>query len=383
MLFESPVLDARELEVIAEIEALRESLRTRLRDPRRWTGSLRRTQFARAVQGSNSIEGYNAALDDAAAIEVGVEPLDADQETALAIKGYRDAMTYVLQLSDEPRFHFSEQLLKSLHFMMTSYDLKSRPGLWRVGSIYVQQEDTGAIVYEGVDVERIDALMDELVSGLESDECGQTLVKAAMAHLNLVLIHPFRDGNGRMARCLQTLILARDGIVAPQFSSVEEYLGRNTRAYYEVLAEVGAGSWSPQNDTRPWIRFVLTAHLRQATTVLRRSREIERTYVELDRLISLHKFPERVVDALFDAVMGWRVRRAVYKAIVNGQADDPISDQTATRDLQALANADLLIPKGERRGRFYVAGPVIQEIRQAIYQTRSIENDTDPFRRVR
>ena len=33
-----------------------------------------------------------------------------------------------------------------------------------------------------------------------------------MAHLNLVLVHPFRDGNGRMARCLQTLVLARDGI---------------------------------------------------------------------------------------------------------------------------------------------------------------------------
>lgn len=387
MLFEPPALDARELEVIAEIESLRESLRTRLRDPRRWTGSLRRTQFARAVQGSNSIEGYNATLDDAVAIAVGEEPLDADQETALAIKGYRDAMTYVLQLSGEPRFHFSEQILKSLHFMMTSYDLKNRPGLWRVGSIYVQQEDTGAIVYEGVDVEQIDPLIDELVSRLEADE-GQSVVKAAMAHLNLVLIHPFRDGNGRMARCLQTLVLARDGfvapqfsdgIVAPQFSSIEEYLGRNTRAYYDVLAQVGTGSWSPSNDTRPWIRFVLAAHLRQATTVLRRSREIERTYVELDRLVSQHAFPERVVDALFDAVMGWRVRRAVYKAIVNGQSAEPISDQTATRDLQALANADLLIPKGERRGRFYVAGPVLQEIRHLIRQSRSAQDETDPF----
>ncbi|HRN30524.1 MAG TPA: Fic family protein, partial [Terrimesophilobacter sp.] len=40
-------------------------------------------------------------------------------------------------------------------------------------------------------------------------------IRAAMAHLNLVMIHPFRDGNGRVARCLQSLILAPDGELAP------------------------------------------------------------------------------------------------------------------------------------------------------------------------
>jgi len=41
-----------------------------------------------------------------------------------------------------------------------------------------------------------------------------------MAHLNLVMIHPFSDGNGRMARCLQTLVLGREGILEPEFSSL-------------------------------------------------------------------------------------------------------------------------------------------------------------------
>jgi len=85
-----------------------------------------------------------------------------------------------------------------------------------------------------------------------------------MAHLNLVMIHPFRDGNGRMARCLQSLVLARGGVLSPMFMSIEEYLGRNTHNYYNVLAQVGGGSWQPERDTRPWIRFILTAHLRQA-----------------------------------------------------------------------------------------------------------------------
>lgn len=378
-LFEAPKLDAREQEVVEEIDGLRRRLRTRLYEPRRWTGSLRRNQFARAVQGSNSIEGFEAKLDDAVAIELGEEALDASEETTLAIRGYRDAMTYVLQLAEEPRFHFGEQLIKSLHFMMTHNDLKNRPGRWRQGSVYVQKEETGEIVYEGVDVDQLDSLMHGLVCQLEADDSSPNIVKAAMAHLNLVLIHPFREGNGRMARCLQTLVLAREGIVSPVFSSIEEYLGRNTRDYYDVLALVGAGSWQPNNDTRPWIRFALTAHLRQARTVLRRTTEIEQTYIELDRLISSYGLPERTIDALFDAAGGLRVRRSVYRAILEGQSEDSVSEQTATRDLQALTNAGLLVPHGEKRGRFYTAGDEIMAIRKRVVGRRDRRDDTDPF----
>lgn len=65
------------------------------------TGSLSRLSLARAIQGSNSIEGFDAKLDDAAAVAVGEEPLDATEETRVALAGYRRAMTYVLQLAVE------------------------------------------------------------------------------------------------------------------------------------------------------------------------------------------------------------------------------------------------------------------------------------------
>ena len=77
MLFETPEPQEIELQVLGEIEDLKQNLRWQLTEPRRWSGSLRRMQFARAVQGSNSIEGFNAPLDDAAAIDLGEEPLDA------------------------------------------------------------------------------------------------------------------------------------------------------------------------------------------------------------------------------------------------------------------------------------------------------------------
>jgi Fic family protein len=236
---------------------------------------------------------------------------------------------------------------------------------------------------KGADVDDVENLVNELTGHLENDDAAVPIVvKAAMAHLNLVLIHPFRDGNGRMARCLQTLVLAREGIVSPVFSSIEEYLGRNTMSYYDVLASVGGGSWQPTNDARPWVRYVLTAHLRQARTVLRRTEEIEKLYIELDRLTNRDGLPERTIDALFDAAIGLRVRRSVYRAILDRQSEHSVvSEQTATRDLQLLSNAGLLVPHGEKRGRFYTAGDELRQIRRAIVERRNPQDDTDPFNR--
>lgn len=384
MLFVTPVLDAREEEVLAEILALRERLQAQLVEPRRWHGALRRQSMARAIRASNSIEGYDAELDDAAAIAMDEAPIDARGETLLAHRGYGYAMTHVLQMADDPEFRYSTQLLKSLHFMMTNHDLAARPGRWRTGPVFVL-DPAGSVVHEGPGVERIPTLMGELVASLgslgstdgEADRAS-AIVRAAMAHLDLVMIHPFRDGNGRMARCLQSLVLVREGILAPEFSSIEEYLGRNTSEYYAVLAEVGGGSFDPGRDARPWIRFMLTAHLRQARTLLRRVHESERLAVDVDRLISEHGLPERVQHALFDAAIGMRVRNSSYRALA-ARNGEPITFATASRDLGSLVEVRLLTPHGERRGRHYTAGTALDDIRAAIVAGRDPYDDADPF----
>lgn len=375
MLFGTPTLDERELGVVEEVDALRKKLRLQLYEPRRWLGSLRRLSFARAIQGSNSIEGFNAALDDVNAAALGEEPLSADTETKLALGGYRDAMTYVLQLAGEDHVECSEQLLKSLHFMMTSYDLSKRPGLWRAGAINVHNEDTGEIVYEGPPIELVPQLIAELVDQINEPETVPPIVRAGMAHLNLVMIHPFRDGNGRMARCLQTLILAREGILGPQFCSVEEYLGRNTLPYYDVLGKVGAGSWHPERDARPWVRFMLMAHLRQANTLLRRVGESEQLWAELEKVAEEHRLPDRTILVMFDAALGLRVRNATYRAALDGD----VSNQTATRDFNLLIERRLFEPHGERRGRYYTAAPDLAEVWRTIRVRRAQRSEPDPF----
>lgn len=157
--------------------------------------------------------------------------------------------------------------------MMTEHWTDASPGLWRPGSIWVKNEASGEVVYEAPHHDAVPALIEELVGSLADATGAPSTVQAAMAHLNLAMIHPFRDGNGRMSRCLQTLVLARAGIVAPELCSIEEFLGRNTESYYAVLAQVGRGRWNPASDARPWIRYCLGAHYAQGATVLRRINE--------------------------------------------------------------------------------------------------------------
>ena len=170
------------------------------------------------------------------------------------------------------------------------------------------------------------------------------------------MIHPFSDGNGRIARALQTLVLARSGILTKEFCSIEEYLGKNTQSYYAVLAEVGAGSWHPERDARPWVRYCLTAHFRQASTIVRRARVLQRIWEALEHETKARGLPDRMIPALGDAALGLRVRNATYR----GSAG--ISNNTASRDLKVLTDEGLLLSQGEKRGRYYVASDILVRV---------------------
>ncbi|HET9079058.1 MAG TPA: Fic family protein [Trebonia sp.] len=67
-------------------------------------------------------------------------------------------------------------------------------------------------MYEAPDADDVPELMEALTASLHAGTGSGPVVRSAMAHLNLVMIHPFRDGNGRMTRALATLVLTRSGI---------------------------------------------------------------------------------------------------------------------------------------------------------------------------
>jgi Fic family protein len=336
---------------------------------------LRRLSLARAIQGSNSIEGYRVSLDDALAAFDGDEPSDVARETWAAVTGYRDAMTYVMQLSDDPHVQIDVSLLRGLHRMMLRHDLDKRPGLWRTGPIYVVDQSTGASVYEGPDVDVVHELMEELAAVLQQQD-GSATVRAAMAHLNLAMIHPFLDGNGRMARALQTLVLAREGVTDPMLCSVEEYLGQHQQAYYDVLSTVGGGGWRPARDTRPWIRFMLTAHYRQALTLLGRAKTLSHLFDDIERRILAAGLPARSVAVVCEAARGAVIRRPTYMSIAD------VEEKTASRDLKALASAAFLVAEGESRGRVYTAPSWARDVFRQLRERLDTGGEADPFERL-
>lgn len=358
MIFRIKTLPSDCLAVVEQIDAQRKQLRYATSDSRRrWTGFLRRSTYAKAIRSSNSIEGYHVTEDAAVAAVDADEPLDEKTEAWMAVVGYREAMTYILRLADDPHFIHNEGTLNALHYIMVGFDAKANPGRWRRGAVWIRNEASGEVVYEAPDVALVPRLVSELIEALNADDGLPVMVKAALAHLNLVMIHPYADGNGRMSRALQTLVLAREGVLDPTFSSIEEYLGNNTPDYYAALAAVGQGAWHPERDALPWVRFCLTAHHRQAEILLRRSNEISRLWDLLEEELKAAKLNERLIFALSDAAMGWRVRNSGYRKHVE------VGEEAASKDLRLLVERGWLVPQGEKRGRVYVASERLKQLR--------------------
>src|SRR6478672_8879216 len=102
VIYQTPPMSFEEDAALDRIDDLWRELRYYVAEPRRWVGSVRRVLGARAIQGSNSIEGYNVSVEDALAALEGEEPMEAQAENWNAVTGYRRALTYVLQLAHDP-----------------------------------------------------------------------------------------------------------------------------------------------------------------------------------------------------------------------------------------------------------------------------------------
>lgn len=362
MLVRTPVLTGKQILALEEIWLLQRELSPVLNEPKVWTGTLRRQALGRAIRYSTGIEGYMASAAQVDDIVLGQDPVGLEQETLTALKGYRDAMGFVLQVATSKDFKLDTNFLRAVHFMTVAGDPGASPGRWREGSIYVRDEISGAIVHEGADATELPDLMSELGGFLVDHPERVSIIDAAMSHLNLVLIHPFRDGNGRVARILQSALLATSEKPSPVFLSIEEYLGRNTAEYYEVLRQVGGGRWNPNVDASPWIDFVLKAHLAQLSGVKRQSDLANQTWLQVAKLVESLGLNDRCVPGLVHAVTGGRLTNPSYRDLL-AESGDQISLLTASRELALLVEYGLLLPIGERKARSYSAGAKLLEVR--------------------
>jgi Fic family protein len=245
-------------------------------------------------------------------------------------------------------------VILDLHFDTCYFQRDKDPGLWRTGSIGVTAPG-GLLEYEGPEGGQVVALMDEVVGWLATGDLGlNVVVRAAMAHLHLVSVHPFRDGNGRVSRIVQSLVLAREGLAAPEFFSIEEYLGSHTQEYYAALREAQGGSYQPNRDASGWVSFCVAAHLAQARRRLAQIREAASRWASLEELVEARNWPERLAIALEQSLVGG-TDRGKY-----GEEAD-VSPATASADFRRLLDTGFVEQRGRGRNTGYLASERLRD----------------------
>jgi len=311
-------------------------------------GSLRREVRATSIGSSTSIEGYSVSPEEAIALTSGGGPPDREDDDQMAVACYARAMDHVGAMAGDPHFRWLDRVILDLHFDACHFQPEKGPGRWRTGPIGVTAPD-GSLDYQGPEGDRVPALMAEVVNWLQSeDRDADLVVRAAIAHLNVTSVHPFRDGNGRVARIVQSLVLAEGGLTAPEFFSIEEYLGAHTPDYYAALRAVQGGRYQPERDASGWVEFCVEAHISQAQQRLRQIERAAARWQHLEQLTERQGWPGRLVIALEQSLAG-----GTDRARYSEEAD--VSPATASADLRRLLDAELVAQRGRGRSIRYVA----------------------------
>ncbi len=331
-----------------DLDELRRAMGHTLSRPLRWMGTLRRLIRASSIESSTSIEGFHVAREDALALVSGEDPADPEDVNRMAVACYARAMDHVGVMAGDPAFRWLDRIILDLHFDACYFQLDKGPGLWRTGPIAVTGGN-GGVLYVGPNGDAVPSLMAEVADWLENGDLdAHVVVRAAMAHLHVVSVHPFRDGNGRIARIVQSLVLAREGLVTPELASIEEYLGAHTRAYYAALQEAQGGRYQPERDASRWVAFCVEAHLAQARQRLAQIEEAGARWTFLEELVERRGWPERLVIALEQTLVGGSGRTSY-----GGEAE--VSPATASADFRRLLDAGLVEQRGRGRNIRYHA----------------------------
>jgi Fic family protein len=333
---------------LQRIEALKGALDYRGVLPRRWAGRLRREVESASVAASTAMEGVPVTVDEVRRILAGDRPPQVSAEDAALVRGYREAMSYVLRRADDPSFRWQDELILGIHDRVLAGSWAAGAGRYRTGPVYLTDPLTARSVCQPPPAEDIPALVADLTSFLEQEGSGlEPPIQAALVHIRLTGIHPFADGNGRTARVLASLAMYRGGYRSVEFTSLEEWWGAH-REDYQAAFRCLSTAWDPVADVTPFVVAHVRAQRLQADArSLRPAAEREIWTILEDIATEELAGPPRFADALYDAFFGREVTNRYYR----GLAD--VSTATATNDLGRLEASGLLAHAGAGRSRTY------------------------------
>jgi len=316
--------------------------------PRAWAGRLRRDLEAEAIAASTSMEGVPVTLEEVHRILAGDRPVETREENAALVRGYREAMSFVLRRADDAAFRWDRELLVGLHDRVLAGNWGAGAGRFRTGPAYVVDGRTGELVFQPPPADDVPGLVDRVFSGMQESREHPAL-GAGWIHVVLAALHPFRDGNGRASRVVSSLAMYRGGFTLPEFTSLEEWWGRHLSDYYAAFRCLGA-AFEPAVDVTPFVRAHLEAQLHQVRALDLRERVQQKIWVAIEEAVTAAGLAPRVANAVWDVFFGRSVTKRYYRPLAD------VSAATATNDLRAAVAAGFLRPEGRARSRKYRAG---------------------------
>lgn len=309
-----------------------------------WLRREIRDTRARRASGTTQIEG--ATMGEAEVIRLiaqgpGAKPTEEEQANLSAVRAYE----FIDFLSDQRDIQIDELVIRELNrqFILGAPELHT-PGVYRKGQNMVGR-------FTPPDQGDVPALMRSFALWLRQDNDIHPVLKAGIAHIHLVAIHPFWDGNGRTARGLATLLLQRSQFGFRKLLSLESQLFNNRDRYFTAIERTLGTRFSLDYDATPWLdEFSLTlsaevARLEDNLTDWHRKMQENYHIAETTGLA------HRTVEGLVFSMRSGQMTRADYMEITG------VSPITASRDLAALVQAGLLIPEGKTRSRVYRPAP--------------------------
>lgn len=330
---------------IAKIEAAEEVIRHSPLLPL-WEKQFKEDAIVRAAYHGTHIEGNPLHKEEAKDILLGKE-IAARPRDIQEIINYRKVIEFIDEEAQKKIDRITEPLIKKLHRIIIYKILpEDQAGQYRTKQVIVRNSQTGEVTFRPPAAIEVQFLMREFVYWLNRQEKDSlhSILKAGIVHHELVRIHPFIDGNGRVARILATLILFLGGYDIRRFFSLEEYYDRDAIAYYTNLQKASAG------DLSIWLEyFTLGAAVefeKVKEKILKLSKDVKLKEKIGGRQIYLTERQVKIVEYIQE--VGYLQNQAFKDLFPD------ISEDSVLRDVQDLTKKGLIKKIGSTKAARYV-----------------------------
>jgi Fic family protein len=232
---------------------------------------------------------------------------------------------------------------------------KIRVATWRDAPMHVasgHRVRKEKIRFEAPPADRVEAEMATFFKWINGDSQPDPLLKAAIAHLWFVTIHPFEDGNGRITRAISELCLARSEESQQRFCSMSSQILEERAEYYRVLESTQIGSMDI-TEWLVWFLKCLDRAIEKSNLITDSALEKESFFGRLkSRSVILNDRQKKIVDKSFSGMDGKLTAEKWAKMTKS-------SRRTALRDIQGLIAAEVLVQneEGGRSTSYRLAAP--------------------------